>query len=566
MQVNKYLDPNIQKAFLPTVPGVSEHQSKLAAIIKTAKRFKRSLSVAWLDIANAYGSVNHALIQFSMAHYHASPEFRRLLQSWYSGLSASVTTDTWSTPPIPLNIGVYQGDPFSVVIFLTVMNTLSESLSTRRDLGFSLPSSTTPINHLMYADDVCVISNSPAGCQHLLNLVQRWLEWSCLKAKVEKCCSMSVQESTGRRVNSGIPEAPDDGYRFLGMCVWLFRNNNRARATLMEDLKRMLEAVDKAPVTHQQKLRLYKLGICPRIAWPLQVEEFPLTWLEQSLQPVATRFVKKWAGLARSFSTAILFLPEKRGGLALPSLVSLHKKQKSSRMAQLFSFSDAGVHQAARLHLCEEKGNHRVKFKPAVMVDEIRSQNPTKGRKALAQTAQVLVAEEDANHQHEHLCRLSSQGGMARCWVWESPQLWVRAVQNLPPEPMKFALNAALDTLPTNSNLHRWGKKSYDTCPLCSSHQSLLHILNNCPIAMDLCCYSRRHDEVLLLIGDFVRSHLHPSFLFTIDLASMGYSFPQHITPTDMRPDIVWWSDERRELGMLELTISYELLVADSHQ
>ena len=53
-------------------------------------------------------------------------------------------------------------------------------------------------------------------------------------------------------------------YRFLGMFVWLFRNS--ARATLMEDLKRMLEAVGKAPVTRQQTLRLYKLGICPRVA------------------------------------------------------------------------------------------------------------------------------------------------------------------------------------------------------------------------------------------------------------------------------------------------------------
>jgi len=83
---------------------------------------------------------------------------------------------------------------------------------------------------------------------------------------------------------------------------------------------------------------------------------------------------------------------------------------------------------------------------------------------------------------------------------------------------------------------------------------------------MDLRRYSKRLDEVLLLIVDFVRNHLHPSFLFTINLASMGYSFPQHITPTDMHPDIVWWSDERRELGMLELTISYEPNVADSNQ
>ena len=78
MLANRYLKSNIQKTFLATIPGVSQHQAKLAALIKTAKRLKRSLAVAWLDIANAYGSINHALIQFSMEHYHAPQEFCRL--------------------------------------------------------------------------------------------------------------------------------------------------------------------------------------------------------------------------------------------------------------------------------------------------------------------------------------------------------------------------------------------------------------------------------------------------------------------------------------------------------
>ena len=83
MRVNKYLNSDIQKVFLPTVPGVTKHQAKLAAIIKAARRSQRSLAVAWLDIANAYGSVHHFLIQFAMAQYHAPPELCALLQSWY---------------------------------------------------------------------------------------------------------------------------------------------------------------------------------------------------------------------------------------------------------------------------------------------------------------------------------------------------------------------------------------------------------------------------------------------------------------------------------------------------
>ena len=113
---------------------MTEHQAKLATVIKSAKQSKSSL-------ANTYGSVHHSLIDFSLSHYHAPPEFSRLLRSWYVGLSATISTDEWTAAPVPLRLGVYQGDPLSVVIFLTVMNTLSDTLCTRKDLGFTLPSS-----------------------------------------------------------------------------------------------------------------------------------------------------------------------------------------------------------------------------------------------------------------------------------------------------------------------------------------------------------------------------------------------------------------------------------------
>ena len=62
MTSNGYLDAIVQKAFLTTVHGVSEHHSKLAAIINGARKAKRSLAVTWLDIANTYGSIHHSLI------------------------------------------------------------------------------------------------------------------------------------------------------------------------------------------------------------------------------------------------------------------------------------------------------------------------------------------------------------------------------------------------------------------------------------------------------------------------------------------------------------------------
>ena len=81
---------------------------------------------------------------------------------------------------------------------------------------------------------------------------------------------------------------------------------------------------------------------------------------------------------------------------------------------------------------------------------------------------------------------------------------------------------------------------------------------------MELRRYSRRHDEVLQVIGDFVRANMPLHFTVSVDHPSEQYTFPHHITPTDLRPDIVWWCDSQRELWLLELTISYESIVADA--
>ena len=268
-------------------------------------------------------------------------------------------------------------------------------------------------------------------------MVQRWLEWSHLQAKVPKCHSLGIRASTGKAVDPGlsiageaIPSVDDNSFKFLGMPVRVHNDNTTAKFSLKENLQRMLEVVDQAPVTRQQKLRLFKQGICPRLSWPLLMEDFSITWLERDLQPVVTKYLKKWSGLARSSNTAVLFLPSKWGGLALPSVVNMYKKHQSSRMAQLFTSGDPGVRHVAQGHLHTEQKKQRVKFKPAVLVDSIRAQHPSKSRQGVAGMAKRLLVEEEAEERHEQLCRLPTQGAMARRLEGSVRELWVTAVQS----------------------------------------------------------------------------------------------------------------------------------------
>ena len=108
-----------------------------------------------------------------------------------SAVARVITTD-WETSDVPLQKGVYQGDPLSVVIFNTVMNTILDTMSLRVDLGYRFANSPQHVNILQYADDTCLLANSPAACQLLLNITADWLQWSGMVAKIPKYQSVCL--------------------------------------------------------------------------------------------------------------------------------------------------------------------------------------------------------------------------------------------------------------------------------------------------------------------------------------------------------------------------------------
>ena len=60
------LDTRVQKAFQSKIPGCEEHQFKLKSVLQDAYSNARSLTIAWIDLENAYGSVPHKLIVFAL--------------------------------------------------------------------------------------------------------------------------------------------------------------------------------------------------------------------------------------------------------------------------------------------------------------------------------------------------------------------------------------------------------------------------------------------------------------------------------------------------------------------
>ena len=88
-------------------------------------------------------------------------------------------------------------------------------------------------------------------------------------------------------------------------------------------------------------------------------------------------------------------------------------------------------------------------------------------------------------------------------------------------------------------------------------------MLNGCEKALQHCWYNQRHDRVVAVIKQLVLEFIPDTHQLTADLDD-SYQFPTEIAATSLWPDRVVWSQGRRELYLVELTICYETGFAEA--
>ena len=102
---------------------------------------------------------------------------------------------------------VRQGGVLSSLLFDVYVNELSELLN-KSGIGGNLGG--TIINHMMYADDICIVFLSSSGLQHLLNICSDYRERHDLTFNAKK--SMCMYFSTSINKHCGLPVI------YLGNC------------------------------------------------------------------------------------------------------------------------------------------------------------------------------------------------------------------------------------------------------------------------------------------------------------------------------------------------------------
>lgn len=114
---SSYINTSVQKGGISGVPGCQEHTGVVAQLIRGARNNKGDLKVLWLDLANAYGSIPHKLVQTTPERHHVLGQVAELILDYYNQFNMRVSSESITSEWHRVEVGIIAGFTISVILF-----------------------------------------------------------------------------------------------------------------------------------------------------------------------------------------------------------------------------------------------------------------------------------------------------------------------------------------------------------------------------------------------------------------------------------------------------------------
>ena len=622
---NPIIDTSCQKGSIQKMAGVWEHTSMMWSGLKDARRRNKSMVVLWLDLANAYGSIPHKLIEFALRRYKVPEHWIRLLLSYYNGLWSRSAGSKYSSDWLMYEVGIFAGCTVSVILFLAGFNLFLEYVNQLPVKRYLLENG-NPLPLLRgFMDDISAMTVSVAHARSVLQALEKVLSWARMKAKASKSRSCIIK--SGRCLDvapfeiggDGIPSLQQNPIKTLGRVIDGSLTDRKSKHELHQKAFDGLKIIDKSHLTGVMKVFTYQNILLQRLCWPLMIYEIPLSWVERMEQRIDV-FLRKWLGLHKSLSNVALFCKHSPCPLPIASIITEFKKRKAGALIQLQESKDESVSQNVPIIYTGRKWKVADEVRKAggdVQVSKVKGYTQS-GKQGLGskrgwnksfdspyrkQVTEVIGSQENQN-LYAKAVQLSIQGKWTK---WQNIIQRDMSFHNLlrtSPKLVSFTIGVTFDTVGSPANLKRWGLSDNESCSLCCKPKcTTSHILSGCKVALGNGRYRYRHDSVLKAIAHTIQSTINtqkstvkvPSnksisfvkagstikasssrsghvgllsqasdWILLVDIGK-ALRFPSHIQVTALRPDIVFYSNCLRLLVIIELTCPSEENIESQH-
>ena len=579
-----WLSPE-QKGFLPGVQGIQEHTQLLQTAIEMAEDKRRPMSVAWLDLCNAFGSIPHAILKELFESLPIPAELRRLLNDLYSGNVMDFVVGNESVVIAP-TAGVRQGDPLSSTVFNLAAEPLLRAAKSS-STGFSLFGQTVKVTS--YADDLAVIANSAVALQETLDHLSRVATVLGLKFNSSKCASLSFMR--GRPIQAILLIdggqirclGPEDKEIYLGIPL-----GAKLRFRPDTDLLPKLDLLANSLLAPWQKLEVYRSHLLPSLSHYLASGRVAKKMLEK-YDTECRKFLGFIARVPNTAVTEFFYADRRVGGLGTCRLGEDADIWTLARATQLLTSNDPLVRDIAREQLNDtivrgfresipnplplseflsgssECGLYRLKYgvhtrtniwtlarraadrlnvridysgdrSCFLIADEISS-HPLKAVRGLRKVVRERNTKKfvDSKHQGRVASALalgSNSKDMARL---------ISCRTELGFDDWNYLHRARLNTLPLRG--YSWSRYQNTSCRRCGQEaETGLHVINKCQSHLGK--YTERHDSILELLRQII--------------TEKGYApkINRALTGQQLRPDVQMLINSTKL--MVDVVVAYD--------
>ena len=456
--------------------GCLEHTAILSHLIAEAKRNKLDLVATWLDIANAYGSIAHRLLQVSLERAHVPAEVRDLISSYYEKVDIRFTTKEFTTEWQRVEKGIITGCTLSVILFALTMTMLLASTK-KETRGPVTISGQQQENARLYMDDVSTTTRTVTQTHHLLGEISRFFRWGRLEVKPSKCRVLVLVKGCPRSIavyweKQEITSVLSKEIKYLGKEYNYTLTDRQQMEKTEKKLEDGVKRINRTRIAGKNKCWIVQNMLIPRLMWPLTIYDFPQSRVE-AVERKVTAHLKKWLGIPKSLSADLLYARSAMMRLPYASIVEEVKVARARTQVMLETSEDVCIKDAnivldtgRKWRVSEAVADAKVKLKIQDIAGianigregiGINHRQYYKGSSEKVKK-QLIVKKIRETEEERRLVKIAGLAQQSRSLQWGLQQRVVkdRDMRETPDALFQFQMKVLYNLLPTPSNKNRW--------------------------------------------------------------------------------------------------------------
>lgn len=284
------IDTRVQKAIMKNSSGLWENVFDVNMRIS---KIRDDQIFLFIDLVNAFGSVNYRTMLTILQKYNFSPEFSTYFERYYKNVFGIYQSESFKWKD-----GLFQGSALSNIFFLIYIDfcikNLFQDLKSMQiiDTSYDLQD-----NSFAFVDDIVIILKNNERLPRVIEFMTDFLTYYGFKINEDKTYFVIKDKSVDSLCfNEIVYKKADPEFHYLGHSLFIFQED--VLTSILEKLKKCLTTIESFNISGKIKAYIYYSCIFTRISRIL--ETFYLingrTHLMDKIMEQIGYFIYRWGG------------------------------------------------------------------------------------------------------------------------------------------------------------------------------------------------------------------------------------------------------------------------------